>query len=225
MSAARSFFTTLTGRDFFRGALLAFAFVLACQAAWILTAETSRLPRLDFPTTAQAAAVASANRDVAGVAASFGVIRGDLWAEYALTYLNVLRYYQPHGDAVEHAREAADRALALAPHNARVWLILAVINSRLGQKSAVALRMSYYTGASEVELIPLRLHLAVNSKALAEKDFQELVRHDIRTIVTRKPELKPAILAAYRDALPTGRQFLEEALKEIDPALTLRPEE
>ena len=87
--------------------------------------------------------------------------------------------------------------------------------------------MSYYTGANEVELIPLRLHLAVNSQALAENDFQELVRHDIRTIVTRKPELKPAILTAYRDALPTGRQFLEETLKEIDPALLpmLRPRE
>ena len=62
---------------------------------------------------------------------------------------------------------------------------------------AAALRMSYYTGANEVELIPLRLHLAVNSQALAEKDFQELVRHDIRTIVTRKPELKPAILTLF----------------------------
>jgi len=179
---------------------------------------------------AQAAGVAS-DRDAAGVAASFGVIRGDLWAEYALTYLSVIGYDEPYGYAapdaktVEHAREAADRALALAPHNARVWLVLAIINSRLGQNSAAALRMSYYTGVSAVELIPLRLDLAVNSKALAEKDFQELVRHDIRTIVTRKPELKPAILTAYRDASPIGRQVLEEMLKEIDPALTLRPKE
>ena len=125
---------------------------------------------------------------------------------------------------VEHAREVAHRALTLAPYDARVWLVLAGIDSRLGQKFAASLRMSYYTGANEAKLIPWRLHLAVNSQALAERDFQELVRHEIRTIITRKPELKPAILAAYRDASPTGRQFLEETLEESDPTLlaTLR---
>jgi hypothetical protein len=54
-------------------------------------------------------------------------------------------------------------------------------------------------------------------------DFQQLVRHDIRT-VTRRPELKSAILDAYRHALPVGQQFIEETLKEMDPTLlsTLR---
>jgi len=63
------------------------------------------------------------------------------------------------------------------------------------------------------------LLLAVRSDTIGEKDFQLLVRHDIRAIITYKPELKSAIVAAYRDALPVGKQFLEDVLKELDPSL------
>ena len=223
----RSFFSVSADHDFFRGAVLLFAFVLGCQAIWILTAEFFRPSRIQFPATAQAATTASANRNAAAWAALFGVVRGDLWAECAITYLDVLEHNQQRGDGgpddktLKRARDVDTRALTLAPYDARVWLVLAGINSRLGKNTAAALRMSYYTGANEVELIPMRLHLAVNSQALVEKDFQQLVRHDIRAIVTRKPELEPVILEAYRDALPTGRSFLEETLKEIDPTLIL----
>ena len=65
----------------------------------------------------------------------------------------------------------------------------------------------------------MRLLLAVRSDALADLDFQLLVRHDIGTIVTRKPELKPAILGAYRNALPAGQEFIEKTLEDIDPGL------
>ena len=87
--------------------------------------------------------------------------------------------------------------------------------------------MSYLTGANKTDLIPLRLQLALRSNAIADKQLQQLVYHEIGTIVTRKPELKPAILAAYRDALPIGQQFLEETLQELDPVLyaTLRKKE
>jgi hypothetical protein len=94
----------------------------------------------------------------------------------------------------------------------------------LNGEASTALRMSYYTGANEIELIPLRLSLAVNFSVISDMDFQQLVRHDIRTVVTRKPELKSAVLDAYRHALPVGQQFIEETLKEMDPTLlsTLR---
>lgn len=85
--------------------------------------------------------------------------------------------------------------------------------------------MSYYTGSNEIDLIPMHLLLPVRSDALAGEEFQEFLRHDIRTIVTRKPEPKPAIVAAYRDALPAGQRALEYALGDLDPNLlaTLRP--
>lgn len=208
----------------FRGTVLVFAFVLGCQATWILMAEFFRPPHSDFSATQQPAAVAATDQNGAALAASFGRIRGDLWSEDALTYLDLFTTDNRHSSnaQIEQAHEAADRALAFAPHNAGVWLVLASINSRfdwLNHEAAAALRMSYYTGANETELIPLRLLLAVQSVALGDSDFQQLVRHDIRTIVTRKPELKPAIVAAYRDTAPIGRQFIEDTLEEIDPTL------
>jgi len=128
---------------------------------------------------------------------------------------------------IGQARDVAERALAFAPHDARIWLALASMDSRLdwlNGEASTALRMSYYTGANEIELIPLRLSLAVNFSVISDMDFQQLVHHDIRTVVTRKPELKSAVLDAYRHALPVGQQFIEETLKEMDPTLlsTLR---
>jgi hypothetical protein len=217
----------------FRGALLAFAFVLACQAIWILAAEIYRPAPLAFPADGQAAAAQAVNRNTATLAASIGVVRGDLWAECALTYLDLFWSNGPTSDSsqvsetIKRARDVSERALILSPHDARTWLVQASINSRfdwLNQKTAGALRMSYYTGANELELVPLRLSLALRSDAIADHDFQQLVSHDIRIIVSRKPELKPAILLAYRDAPPGGQQFIEKTLEEMDPTLlaTLR---
>jgi len=49
--------------------------------------------------------------------------------------------------------------------------------------------------------------------------FQEFVRHDIRLIVTRKPEQKYTIQEAYRYALPEGRTVIENTLREVDSTL------
>jgi hypothetical protein len=182
----------------FRGAVLVFAFVLACQAAWILVAEFYRPALPVFPANAQAAGAAASQRSAAKLAASVGFVRGDLWAEYALTYLGPFwnddqdKVSPQISETIERVRELADRALRLSPHDARIWLVLASIDSRLdwlNGKAAAALRMSYYTGANEAELIALRLPLAVRSDALGDPDFQQLVSHDVRVIVTRKPEL------------------------------------
>ena len=223
--------TTSESCGIFRGAALLFGLVLSCQAIWILAAEFSRPSSSGFPRTAQAAGAASTNRNSAALAASYGIVRGDLWAEYAITYLSLVwRDEQDIGNAraskaVRQAREVASQALALAPHDARIWLVLADIDTKFDQrnrKPAAALRMSYYTGSNEPEVIPLRLLLAVNSRALSDEDFQDLVRHDIRLIVSHKPELKPAILAAYQDASPLGRKLVEETLERNDPTLRAR---
>ncbi len=218
--------TTSSNRRLFRGAVVVFAFILACQAIWLITAEYFRPSSPYFPGNVQAAAAAAANRNAAALAASYGFIRGDLWAEYALTYSDILlgdeRTSARSVEVIKRAREVADRALGLAPNDARIWLLLAMIDARfdwLNGKSSIELRMSYYIGPNETELIPSRLSLAINSSEIADRDFQQLVRHDIRIILTRKPELIPAILAAYRDASPMGQQFLEATLKEIDPTL------
>ncbi len=217
----------------FRSTILVLAFVLVCQAGWILAVEFYRPSAVDIPTDVQSGATAVTKRNAAHLAALLGFIRGDLWAEEALTYSDVFwpseRNSAPAQSSVtiEQARNVAERALADAPHDARIWLALASIDSRfdwLNGKASTDLRMSYYTGANEVELIPLRLLLAVGFSSISDTDFQQLVRHDIRIVVTRKPELKFAVLDAYPHALPAGQRFIEQTLKELDPTLlsTLR---
>jgi len=216
------------GRRWFRSLAFIFAFVLACQAFWILSAEFSRPPVVAFPASSESVAVAAAHRGAAHRAAQFGIIRGDLWAEEALSYLGLLQRNEQNttgtqdAASIERARVIAERALAFGPHDARIWLVLASVDSRfdwLNGKASAALRMSYYTGANEIALIPERLFLSLSLPVISDKDFQQLVRHDLRTIVTRKPEMKSAIVNAYQYALPEGRQFVQDSLKELDPNL------
>ena len=217
----------------FRGTMLVLAFVLAFQAFWILTAEFYRPSPVDPSISSQSAALSLANRRDAHLAALIGYIRGDLWADDLLTYPSAYQLHEKNNlstdnsPAIEKIRHIAERALSFSPHDSRTWLALANINSlfdRLNNKASNDLRMSYYTGANEIDLIPLRLSLAVGFSVISDADFQRLVRHDIRTLVTRKPELKSAILDAYRHALPDGQQFIEATLKDMDPTLltTLR---
>jgi len=87
-----------------------------------------------------------------------------------------------------------------------------------------ALKMSYYTGPNEIDLIPLRLVAATRSGAAADNDVQRFLERDVRMILRRWPELKPALVAAYKAADPRAQRLLENAAAENDPAFlpTLR---
>ena len=211
----------------FRLATAAFAVLIAVAAAWILSAEALR-PRLaSFPAAATAASATAGEHDRAEMAARIGLVRGDLWAEYAMTLVpqlpqEIIKGGTVAGRLAELAQAAAERAAGLSPHDSRIWLLLAAVTSQLdrsGHESDGALRMSYYTGPNELALIPLRLSIATGSTVMADADLQLLVGQEIRTILTRKPELKPWILLAYRNASPDGRSFIESATGALDPAL------
>jgi hypothetical protein len=212
----------------FRLSAMIFAAILGLLAFWMLAADLLRPKLAFFPTDAAAARAAAAQRDRAGIAAKIGLVRGDLWADYAMTLVPQLPKAAeksgaaPGPDADELARAAAERAASLAPHDSRVWLLLAGVASQVEQfsrEAAGALRMSYYTGPNELALIPLRLSIAARSPAIADPELQLLVGQEIRTILTRKPDLKPSILVAYRNASPEGRRFIEAKVGELDPAL------
>jgi hypothetical protein len=198
----------------FRTAMTGFAAVLALTAGWIIAAEISR---------PSSGASAPARLTAAATAAHIGMFRGDLWAEAALAQGDLLRRdRQVAGGALEQARATTEEALHHAPHDARLWLLLASIYSRLDPASgraAAAFRMSYYTGPHEIDLVPARLAALAGSQAVADGDLQQLARAEIKTALAHRPELKPAILAAHREALPAGKQFLETVLGEEDPAL------
>jgi hypothetical protein len=203
-----------------------FAAVLGVSAVWMLTVELIRPALPFFPEDVATARAAAAHRGAAGAAAWSGLIRGDLWTDYAMTLAPDLSG-KPTGDAaaaslqaLEGTRSSAMRGAELAPYDARAWLLLAGVDSRgLDHKAAGPLKMSYYTAPDAVSLIPLRINIATRTDAITDPDLQILVGGEIRTIITHKPDLKPAIVYAYRNAGPDGRRFIEAEVGELDPDL------
>lgn len=216
------------GYRWFRRLVFALSVVLACSAIWILAAELIRPAQLAFPISPDTAPDSATHRAATHRAAKAGMVRGDLWAEDALTYSNIFRHedqnvadFYKNETAIRQAHVATEQALALAPYDARIWLLLAGLRSRFDQANAdasSAVLMSYYTGRNEPQLLPVRLLLSLSIPSITDKDFQQLVSHDLRLIVTQHAELKPAILTAYQYALPEGQQFLRETLKGLDPS-------
>jgi hypothetical protein len=207
----------------FRLATLVLAALLGVQGVWLLLTELSR-PGIDrLPTNAQAAAKSANHRNDAIWAAWIGAIRGDVWAESAFTYADLL-WAGPDADpqgttALERARAELDKALGYAPHQADAWLLLAGLEQRYqSQKSdpAQALKMSYYTGPSERPLIPLRLLVATHLASLDDIEVQQFIRRDLRLLLALQQ--KSVVAEAYAGASPAGRRFIEQTVGEIDPA-------
>jgi hypothetical protein len=204
--------------------MLLLASVLAAFSLWIVLAELPRSGVRVFPTDFSAAAMVATARGRAAWAAAFGTVRGDLWAEAAFTYATLLSP-DPAQDAdpsriANQARIVIERALACAPHESSVWLLAARLGVRFNWPNAnplSTLKMSYYTGPNQLHLIPLRLLTATHSNALTDSDLQQLVQRDVRMILTRWPELRPALAAAYENAEPDAKRFLEGAVTETDP--------
>ncbi len=207
-------------------ALALFGIFLSAQAAWILLAERYPSSHIGLPVDAKAAATAFAERDRIRQAASLAVVRGDLWAESAFTYAGRLWSDQTtDSNAADKSNaevlNALNQALRYAPHRGDVWLMFAALADQYkwaGYQPGALLKMSYYTAPNELALFPLRLNVSLRAKgAIDDAELQDLVRRDIGVILTRVPALKPALVAAYRSALPQGKTFVERVISEIDP--------
>ncbi len=215
--------------SWFRLGTSIFAGILALAAAWLLSAELIRPTLPFFPVDTATAETIAAHRGAAGAAAWIGLIRGDLWTDYAMTLApdlsGELTGNTPATSlkTLDDARTAAVRAAALAPFDTRTWLLLAGMDSWGLNHSAVGpLKMSYYAGPNELSLMPLRIKIATRSTAITDPELQILVGADIRTIITHNPDLKPVIVVAYRNALPEGRRLIEMQVRELDPGLLTR---
>jgi hypothetical protein len=168
-----------------------------------------------------------ASRRSAVTAAEVGMVRGDLWTGAAITTAAPLLFGATGGSPeqaslakVENMRAIADRAARLSPHDSRIWLVLAGLDFLVDDNDpggTEILKLSYYTGPNEISLMPLRLLLAVRSNAISDEEVQSLVPLDIQRIIMQRPDLKLAIVLAYKNALPKGRDIIEAALKEADP--------
>jgi len=209
----------------FRVAVFVLACVLGTLATWILVAEVLRPKEIEFTTDAKSAASAYARRDRALKAALIGLVRGDLWSEAAFAYGDVLWTENKMSNSdvpFDQIMAVTEQAIFRAPCDSRLWLLLAANYRRfdwLNERAAASLRMSFYTGANLMEVVPERLLLATQSHALQDDDFRELVRHDIEIAVRRRSELVPALLGAYKEASAAGRQLIEKVVAELDPAM------
>jgi hypothetical protein len=122
--------------------------------------------------------------------------------------------------ALNSARGAAVRAVELAPYESRAWLVIAAVDVLDSRRNVAGpLKMSYYIRPHELSLIPLRIATTTRSAAISEPEVQVLAAGEFRTIITHKSDFKRFLIAAYRNALPEGKRFIEGQVNELDPAL------
>jgi hypothetical protein len=205
----------------FRIIIMLVTTLLGLQCVWLVSSELARPAVVGLSTNVTAASKAAKEHNRAALAATIGAIRGELWAQSAFSYADLL-FGENKESAVTSTKLARasislEHALRDAPVQPAAWLLRAWLGARypsLGFNATEALKMSYYTGPSEEELIPLRLRLAVLSGAIGDLEMSPLIRRDLRLLLARKQQ---AVIAdAYSGASPSGKRFIEKALGDID---------
>jgi hypothetical protein len=209
-----------------RSALLVLGIVLGLSGVWMVLPYLLSPNATGLPFDRNGAEAAAAHRNRAVLAAEIGAIRGDLWANAAFAGAHSMLTERLTGldksssEQLAQAKANAETALALAPINGAAWLLLAMLpeasadaDSRVG----TLLEMSYFTAPSTPELAPWRLKRAATSSALADKDIQEFIKSDIRTILNGPTEFQQVIVAAYRGALPKNQPIFESLVADVDP--------
>lgn len=210
----------------FRIALMVLALVVGGFGLVSMVAELTAAPRPAFPT--DPTKIVAPAGDVPGW---LDAVRSDLASNHALiAALQAIQHGKVAGGASaenDRARLRVRQALSAAPDDAELWLALALLETQHdpgGPTALGALKMAYFLAPGDARLMPVRLDTATLSGALIDLDLAELARGDVRLMLTRRPELKTAIVQAYRRASKQGKAFLEQAVQAIDPAFvgTLR---
>jgi hypothetical protein len=208
-----------------RAALVGFAALLALQSIWFILPELIRPSPIAFPHERRNPPISEADRDHASRAAELALVRGDLWAEAAIAQspdpISSVKSQKtaPLTERVRLARATAEKAATLSPHDARIWLLLASQDCLLHREASGALKMSYYTGPSEIMLMPLRLFVATCSDAINDPEIQIFAAREIRWIVTHEKNLEPSIVSAYRNAPSSGQRFIETVVDDLNASL------
>jgi hypothetical protein len=159
--------------------------------------------------------------------------RSDLESNHALIVaIQAARSGRERPAAEQSARNASaqvrvKRALSVAPYRSELWLALALLQSQRNPRDPLlteSLKMAYFTAPNDARLMTVRLDTATLLDALADPDVKELARGDVRLMVTRQPELRTAVVSAYRRASSLGKAFLEATVQSVDPSFltTLR---
>jgi hypothetical protein len=150
-----------------------------------------KLSGLARPDHVNGTEAAVARRTRAVLVAEIGAMRGDPWAEGALTGARFMEtdrrtsLDQTNVGQLARAIANAGPALALAPVNGAAWLFLARLpaSSQDGENRVGTLpEMSYFTAPSALDLAPWRLERGVTSSALADRDLPAFIKSDSRAI-------------------------------------------
>jgi hypothetical protein len=156
-------------------------------------------------------------------AASLARVRGDLWAKAGFALVA-----RPGSDPAaglfsdnspEQALDPFTRALRFSPHRGDVWLMFAALANHYklaGYDTAALLKMSYYTAPNEFSLLPMRLRVALASD-VREAELRDMIKRDIRLVLSRLSTLEPALVTAYRSAPADRKVFAENLIAEVDP--------
>lgn len=165
----------------------------------------------------------------AALAAKIAPFRGDLKAEDAAMRAALVLASKSPGDlsANQAAQIAARNALRIGPHDARMWLTLALLRAHgnLGDQMIIGpLKMSYFTGPNQADLLPARVPLVAGISSVNDPDLQELAASDVRAVLSRFSDLRPLLVTAYAQGSAAGKKLLEDSAKTTDPAFaaTLR---
>ncbi|MBR0960114.1 hypothetical protein [Bradyrhizobium japonicum] len=197
-----------------RGALTMIGLLLAAQTAWIVSQSWPLGDRLSATSVSGSyeawTSALQSTRDNAATISGFTATLG------------------PKSDKATDPRNTGRSAdlntfsavLEYSPLRGDVWLMLAALSKQHAATydTTSLLKMSYYTAPNALDLIPLRLSVALGTDAaVKEPELRDLIRRDLKVAITSRIALRPAIAAAYQSASADGRAFAESSIAELDP--------
>jgi hypothetical protein len=207
----------------FRIALVAMSLAVGVYSLASVLAEIATPARPAFPSDSSKITLPAAG-ETPNWPNAISPFRSDLEGNYSLTVaLHTLQSREDKpGQSEVNARAEATvkQALSIIPYNSELWLALALLQARRDPHDPIlteALKMSYFVAPNDPQLMPVRLDTATLFDALSDPDLKELVLGDLRLMLTRKTDLKTAVVSAYRRASSLGKKFLEESVQSIDP--------
>jgi len=214
----------MDSRQRFRLATIAAAVVLSWFSLVTILAGALTPPPPDLAPSPTRPAGPMSDDQPADWLAAAAPLRGDLLADVALARaIPVIDLGTAASPEVLARRESAltlaQQSLGFAPHDSRAWLLIAMLQAG-GPSSAAAteaLKMSFLTAPSDPALIPARLAVLATSATTEDGELASLARGDMRLILTRRPDLKGAVVRAYDRGSPKGKVLIRDIARALDP--------